>query len=208
MKLFFTLFLALWVLAGSAQSKLSYELYYAFDLLSGDDFIGDLNQAGYFVNYSEFNYTTGINVRYQFLENLSLRTGMNYSNQEVSKTFSCPVCGFVGDVIPVVDVQRYLQVPIGVSYDVMTGKLRPALELGALNNILVAGEVDDILGSESPAGYYLSSYAGARLYYQVSKKVDLVVGYRYSRSLMTPFESDFSLTSNSINFGLAYRMNQ
>lgn len=191
---------------GLAQFKWSYELYYSFDGLSGDNYIGNSNLASFNIQYTEFNYTTGINLKRQISKKLSVLTGLNYSNQEVSRSFVCPVCDVAGDVLPIVNKQRYLQIPFGISYQAISKRFSPVFETGLLNNFLVASDVDDIVGNESPGNYYLSGFIGTRLHYQIFAKIGINIGYRFSKSFTDVFESDFDYLSNNFTIGVSYML--
>ena len=204
MKTFLTTTLILLSLVGFSQSKWSVDAYYSYDILSGDDFIGEATGVATAALYDEYNYSAGAVLNYHVSNNLSLHTGVAYSKQEIARLFVCDVCLFIRAEEPRVSIQRYLQVPIGASYSFLNGKFQPSLEGGFMNNILGAMEVDDALGNESPTSYFISGYVGAKMTYQFIDKLGVFAGVRYMDNLSSPFEPDVNWTVKSLNFGIRY----
>lgn len=158
---------------------------------------------GFTVGYKESNYTAGLNIRRAISNKLSIVSGLNYLKQEISKSLICPVCDFSIDALPLQESQRYLQIPIGAAYTVGKKRFRTEFELGIFNNLLVSGSSKDILGNESPKGYYLSRYLGGKVRYQFTKPLDFFLGYRGIRNITSPFSTEFALKSNSLVLGVA-----
>ena len=87
--------------AGFSQAKWDVELAYSIDHLDGGSQIGNQSQAGFNIQYTEFNYSVGLNFRREISKNLSALTGLSYAKKEVSRSFICPSCSVVaGDVFP------------------------------------------------------------------------------------------------------------
>ena len=183
-----------------AQRSFSYEAFYSIDDLTGTGLLPGANNIGLLVHYDRSNYTAGVNTRWTNNQKLFLVSGIGYSKQEITKSFNCDNCG----ISPLRENQRYLQVPLGVSYRILKSKLSPEVESGILNNLLFGSNTNDILGNETPKGFYLSAYLGGRINYQAYEYLGFSFGYRRMNSLTPVFSDDFTFRSNSYFVGIAF----
>jgi len=131
-----------------------------------------------------------------------LLSGLSYSKQETVRFLNCPNCSISRDFFAYAHKQRYLQIPIGVSYRILKSEFTPVVEAGLLNNLLVAGTTGDFLGVVSQKSFYLSGYLSRRLNYQANNFLAINIGYRRINRITSVFDSDINLKANSYSWGL------
>lgn len=183
-----------------AQQESKWKLGFEFteDNLSGENFVvtGGVF-SGYRIENTELNYSIGLLSEYNLNEEISLNTGLFFSNKNVSGVIICNTC----DVIPVLIKQQYMSVPVSVSFGFLKSKMRPHLELGFINNIGLVNEIENSSEYFSGNGYFFEGFAGLSLSYKLGKKLEAEIGYNY-RTALTPMYKETSVgdyTRNNVS---------
>ena len=166
-----------------------------------DYLITDGSINGYAINFDKTNYSIGLRAKYFIRKNLSLTSGILYSNKDFSGKYNCATCDPIGKLFSKRTIeQRFLTIPISFEYVFLNGKLNPALEVGFKNNIELKNDLNKISN-----GYFLEAFASPSIYYTFSENWNFRIGYNYQMSLSDLYKTDnFNLRTNAFFLQINY----
>ncbi|TDN89440.1 outer membrane protein with beta-barrel domain [Salegentibacter sp. 24] len=171
-----------------------------------DYIVTDGNINGYAVEFDKKNYSFGISADYFIQENFGLSSGILYANKDLIGTYSCATCDYSGSFLISVSEtlkQRFLTIPISITYSFLKGKLKPIVEGGLKNNFEIANDLDTI-----SKGYFLEAFIGASIYYEFIKNLEGGIGYNYQAAISDLYKTDeFNLRTNSFYLRINYLFN-
>ncbi len=213
------IFISLFTLNISAQNNAKWNIgaEYSVDNLSvqsGNNYlITNENYNGTPIQLDKDNYSFGITSSYLIKEKISLSSGILYSNKDLTRRYNCGGCDYIGIGTgnsigtlqynpPIETKQRFLVIPIGINYKFLTGKFKPTISGGFKNNFLVKSDL-----KEDSKKYFLETFIGASVYYNLFRKWEAGIGYKYQVGLTDVYKNDeFRLKANSVFFKINYNL--
>lgn len=152
--------------------------------------------TGYFASYNQTNYSVGLNVEYLLKSNLSINTGVNYSNKDFEGTFYCAVCEYIVAPTPQKVDFKFIEVPLTLKYYFLKDSLKPYGKFG-VNNLFSLNE--DVVDNS----YALAIQIGAGVAYKLTNRLSVLAEVDYDHGITKFYDqSDFKL--KTFGFGVGF----
>ena len=187
-------------------SKIRLTPFISYDFnLSNEIYNHNYNFSGttYFT-YEKVNYRAGFEVDYFINENISVSTGVNYSNKDYESWYTCESC--FSPSFEYVKL-RFIDVPIYGSYHVIFNKFNIFGQLGIINHFTLNREVhynDQEVTLEYINEYYLSGKIGLGVSYPINRH-RLFIASDYITGVSNIFEKeDYKIKTLGIRMGIQF----
>jgi len=157
-------------------------VFYSIDKNLSPTIFDQSEYVGYDANYNKTNYKTGLNVEYEVNNNVSLTTGIGYSNKNFTGTLYCDVCDFLGPILPKEINLQYIEIPLTSKYYFLSTQFRLFVQTGFINQVIINSE-------EAENSYVLSGTLGGGIEYNFTKILSLQLSTEYTKGLSGLYEN-------------------
>ncbi len=187
-------------LKNNKKNTIRIGVFYSLDKnLSSENFSFDI-YTGYSANYNKSNYRAGINFEFELDSNLSINSGLNYSNKNFTGTFYCAVCNFIIAPLPQKIKLHFIEIPISGRYYFLSSKVRFLIEAGFINQFPTNSEV-------VKNKYILSGKLGTGIEYNINESFAIQFTTEYTKGLSNISEnSEFKSKILGFRLGIVKRL--
>lgn len=186
------------------ESKIRLSPFFSYDFnLSKKTASNEYGSRDFY--YEKVNYKVGIGVDYFINENISISSGVNFSNKDYEAIYYCVSC-FSPDLQ--YTKLRYLELPLCGAYHLNFNKFDVFGQIGIVNHITVKRDIqfnDQEVLQESVNEYYLSGKIGIGISYPVFGKHRLFVSSDYVTGFTDVFENyNYKIKTLGIRAGVQF----
>lgn len=186
------------------QSKIRLNPFFSYDFNLSNDTYRHNNGITYFT-YEKVNYRLGVDVDYFLKKNISISTGVNYSNKDYESLYDCESC--FSPFFQNIKLQ-FIDLPIYGGYYMDFNKLNIFGQIGIVNHFTIKREVhfsDQEVTLENIKKYYLSGKIGLGVSYPITNRHHLFVVTDYITGVTGIFENeDYKLKTLGIRMGIQF----
>ena len=186
------------------ESKIRLSPFFSYDFILGKETANnEYGSTDFF--YEKVNYRAGVDVDYFIKKNISISTGINFSNKDYESIYYCASCfsPYLSNI-----KRKYLEFPLYGTYHLNFNKFNVFGQLGIVNHITLKREVqyeDQEIILENINKYYLSGKIGIGISYPVFGRHRLFVSSDYVTGFTDVFENyDYKLKTLGIRMGVQF----
>ena len=165
----------------------------------------------HWIDYTEdqTNLSIGMSIMRKVHPMWSLRSGLVYSQRDVSGVYSCDFCDPTGEVfaLPI----RYLSIPVLIRYQIPLHKFSVYAETGVSTAFFlgISKRNPPIIGSKAPGSAMIESISGLGLTFRISDRISTMLGYQYTQTLThldRSYGFDWKFRFHGIQAGISSRL--
>jgi hypothetical protein len=186
------------------ESKIRLNPFFSYDFNLSNETVNN-EYGGTDFYYEKVNYRFGVDVDYFIKKNISISTGVNFSNKDYESIYFCESC--FSPLLSNIKL-KYLEFPLYGTYHLSFNKFNVFGQLGIVNHITLKREVhfdDQEIILENINKYYLSGKIGIGISYPVFGKHRLFVSSDYITGFTNVFDNyNYKLKSIGIRMGVQF----
>lgn len=185
-------------------SKIRLAPFFSYDFnLSNNIYNKDYGITNF--KYEKFNFRAGIEISYFINKEISISTGVNYSNKDYSSSYDCDACDtpFFSDI-----KLRFTELPIFGSYHFNYNNFNFFGQIGVVNHFTTKRKIyfsDQEILLDNIYKYYLSGKFGLGVSYPVFKRHHLFIASDYILGITDIYKyKNYKLKTLGIRLGIEF----